>query len=127
MVAIDSSVIAAIVLRDPVGRKFLNILPEAETVDFAQAECLNVVWKHYHLLKRLKKLQPAMNALKEIWERIEIASTTEIRDRAMRIAVEQGITFYDAAFIALAESSGTLATLDRKQAAVAKKLGINVI
>jgi len=127
MVAIDSSVIAAIVLRDPAGKRFLDILPEAETVDFAQAECLNVIWKHYYLLRTLKKLQPALTTLKEIWERIEIVSTTEIRDRAMKIAVEQGLTFYDAAFIALAESSGALATLDRRQAKVAKKFGIRCI
>ena len=48
-------------------------------------------------------------------------------DDAFTIALEEGVTVYDALYIAQARVKGGLATADAAQAEVAEKLGVKVV
>jgi len=87
------------------------------TVDFALAECLNVIWKHTNLLKDLKPEEAslAVEDLAKLYGDLAITQTKELRDEAMHIAISQNIPVYDALFIAAAEKlKATLYTADKK-------------
>jgi predicted nucleic acid-binding protein len=98
-----------------------NVLKEAANAIWRKAivlklEPVEVAWKRYEILQRL---------IKENIIRLE--EELKYLDDAFRIALENNITVYDALYIAQAlRLKVTLVTSDRKQAQVAKGLGVSV-
>ncbi len=122
-VVADSSAIAAIVMEEQGWENVAEILSSNVTtsVDFAWAECANVVWKAREP-QRMERLKKAMKLV----DRLE--ATKGHLDRAMEIAVKQNIPVHDAVFIAVSEKLGaSLVTRDKKQGKMAKELGIDVV
>jgi predicted nucleic acid-binding protein len=93
-------------------------------VDIALAECLNVIWKHTNLIKDINP-QEAASAVKdliELYDRLTIIPTIELRELALEIAISLNITVYDSLYIAAAQkNNATLYTADQKLCANAKK------
>ncbi len=98
--------------------------------DFSLAEALNAVWKHVYLVKDISDLEgeKAASDLLDIWERLNVYSSTEIAVDALRIAVKEGLTLYDSLYITLARKlDASLVTFDQKLREKSRKLGIKVL
>lgn len=98
-------------------------LDESITVDLFDLECANALWKRVR--RELWAPQRAEQALSQILElpfrRISLG--TVVSD-ALAIALSQGLTAYDACYVALALASGLpLVTADRRMARVTRALG----
>ena len=131
MIAVDASAIAAFILKEPGWRRLARHLTYSVTVDLAAEEAANAIWKAYRLrglvdreaalkLYRLLRRLLGVNVLPEPGERY--------LDTAFTVALDHGLTVYDALYVALALEKGLpLLTLDEKQARVAEKLGVRVV
>lgn len=120
---LDSNVIAAVFFReDGVCEKAENLIRESKTIytlDIAIAEITNVAWKKVSL--QGEDMEVVENALKKCMEFLRsvciVVSSAELFDVAFRIAVERGITAYDALFASASEKyNAPLITADRRLA-----------
>lgn len=129
MKAIDTTVIAAYVLKEPSWEKLANLLMHAVTVDMAIKESLNAIWKTYARgLISGESAKTKAKALLDLAESgLETVDEKTLFERAFEIACSENLSVYDALFLALAESrDATLYTLDKEQAEKAKRLAIRV-
>ena len=119
----DSSVIAALFFReDGVCEKAEKAIMESRsiyTLDIAIAEITNVAWKKVRIQGEDREV--VEHALRKCMEFIRsvctVVSSAELFDTAFRIAVERGITAYDALFASASEKyNAHLITADRKLA-----------
>ncbi|MBO3798274.1 MAG: type II toxin-antitoxin system VapC family toxin [Thermoproteota archaeon] len=129
MKVIDTTVIAAYILKEPGWEKLADLLMHAVTVDMAVKESLNAIWKTYargHISEESAKAKA--KALLELAESgLEIVDEKTLFKRAFEIACSENLSLYDALFLTLAESrDATLYTLDEEQAKKARKLAIRV-
>ena len=95
------------------------------TVDLALVECLNIIWKHAHLLQELKAetVPSAVADLKKIYSELNIITAQEIATETTTIALTQKTTVYDALYIAATQKvNGTLYTADQKLATTANTI-----
>lgn len=114
----DSSAIIALC-----GRRNMDRLLEGWTLDLALYEVGNAVWKQVYLHKNLTtdEGRTALDALAGVVERIR---KTPVEDplRVLELAVAEGITYYDAAYLhAALKDDKTLVTDDENLHTVAKK------
>jgi predicted nucleic acid-binding protein len=123
---IDASVLAAVFLLEEGHQQWserLGQLVKALAPHFCRFEVGNTIWK-----------QPSLSVdnAQRIVEQLFLFPLDEQFDEhyaclAMKIAKDNKISFYDAAYIAAAKiNSLPLWSLDKKQALVAKKEGIDV-
>lgn len=124
---IDSSVLVWYLSREPGWEAAREALLEpAVTLPLAVKEAANALWKK----ARRGELDPdaAEMILKDLAEGvIPLEEQEPLVPRAYRIAVQEGITVYDALFIALAERlHAGLITADRRQAEAAERIGVEV-
>lgn len=129
MKVIDTTIIAAYILREPGWEKLIDVLMNAVTVDTAIKESLNAVWKTYargHISEESARAKA--NALLELAKSgLEIVDEKLLFKRTFEIACSENLSVYDALFLTLAESrDAPLYTLDREQTEKAKKLAIRV-
>lgn len=123
---IDSSVFAAILLREP-GHEHLaahlGTLRTACTAPFFRFEVANAIRKQRHW-----STDDARGALKVLFGLpVEEGLLSEDASDAMDLARAHDHPFYDTVFIALARRHGyPLWTLDRKQATIAGKADVKV-
>jgi len=97
-----------------------DILVAGATIPLARYEIGNVIWKNYKIRKRISKKEAieSGNVLFELIDSMEMVEPP--LSSAMRIAMEEGITFYDSSYIAAAIESGyDLITDDMKLREVA--------
>jgi len=116
MLVLDSSIFASVVVKDEFYEecKELVMLPSA-TLDLSFAESANVLWKHVHLLGRIAKEEAVkrVELLTALVRSSDVHSSGDFMVKALEIALECGITVYDALFLALAMKLGAkLATTD---------------
>jgi len=83
-----------------------DILVAGATIPLARYEIGNVLWKNYKIRKRISKKEAieAGNVLFELIDSVEMVDPPLLS--AIRIALEEGITFYDSSYIAAAIESG---------------------
>jgi predicted nucleic acid-binding protein len=76
------------------------------TIPLARYEIGNVIWKNYKIRKRISKKEAieSGNVLFELINSMEMVDPP--LSSAMRIAMEEGITFYDSSYVAAAVESG---------------------
>ncbi len=131
MIVVDTSALAAIVLKEPGWRDLVKYVGNAISVDHVVKEVCNAIWKASYLRKYLsfKEALKAYEVLELlIGKNILLHSERDYLDKALELALSHGITVYDAIYIALAiEKKAKLLTLDEKQRSVAKGLGVEVI
>ncbi len=124
---VDSSILAAVLLREPGFEgyaKRLGALTHARTAPFARFEVANALWKQRALTE-----VDAKRALELLFS-LPLDDSFDLDDaqRAFLIARDAAHPFYDAAFIAIAEEEALpLWTLDQGQARIAKERGIEVV
>jgi predicted nucleic acid-binding protein len=108
---------------DLCGRRGADRLLEGWTIDLAFYEVGNAVWKQVYLHKTLTPDEgnTALDALTEVIKRIGKIPVDDSLD-ILRVAVEEGLTYYDAAYLHAAIKGGkTLVTNDEKLLTAAKK------
>lgn len=119
MYLLDSSSIINLV-----KRRKLEAFENAGTIDLALYECLNAVWKEALLLKRLKE-ETALklaSSIAKIFASIETYSITGFEDEVLKLALKEGITFYDASYLYVAiKNNFILVTDDERLKDIASK------
>ena len=96
---------------------------EGYTSSLAIFEIGNAIWKQVYQRKRLNKEEgmKVLNVMKEVLESLEKLEMDEPQD-VLKIAVENGITFYDSAYLYLAiKNDLSLVTDDEKLYGIAGK------
>ncbi len=131
MRAVDASALAKYLLREEGWEKVEDLLLlGAYSLDLAVKEVANAIWKH-HVLRGVISREQALEvyrALRRLAEEALILEPQSIyMDEAFSIAIGEGVTVYDALYIAQARARGGLLTADNRQAAVAERLGVKVV
>ena len=126
MQVIDTSTIARFALREEGWERLIDYLREGTTMPFAVVELGNVFWKR--LIKNRINEEAVIDILEGFSTYYTLLSQNRHLVSALKISKENRLPFYDRLFIAAAAGEGYgLVTCDRKQAEVARKLGVKVI
>ena len=132
---IDTSAFSKFLLKEEGWERVVPyLLPEEEpvTVELLLIETANVLWKHAVRMKTIEKekageLFGGVMALVESGA-LKVEENSKYFGEAFRIALEKGITVYDALFIAQAKAlNAALTTCDEKQGEIAKEFGLDVV
>ncbi len=133
MIVVDASLVAKLVLKEDGWEEVLGLLrrEEAVTVDHALKEVLNAVWKACRL-RRLISRREAEEKLAVLEKLVGGVIVVEDESRylreAFRLALETGLTVYDALYVAQAAAKAApLATSDARQARLAREAGVEAI
>ena len=128
MLIIDSSALVKYIAKEEGWKNVEKILLEGVfTLELALKEAANALWKRVVKFHDLSK-SDAASILKKLENIVKIAPQNDLLCSALEIAIEDGITVYDALYIAAAiKFKATLVTADRKQAEIAEKRNVKVI
>ncbi len=135
MRVIDTSAFSKFLLKEEGWEKVVpHLRPEKEpvTVELLLVETTNVLWKHALRMKTIDK-EKAEELFEGVMELVtsgalKVEENSKYLGEAFRIALEKGITVYDALFIAQAKAlNAPLVTCDEKQGEIARELGLNVV
>lgn len=109
MYLFDASSIVNLVKKGVV--KFFSI---GSTIDLALYESINAVWKEYKLLKRFDKniALEFIKILGDIFNIIDTFSIKSLEKEVFEIASKEGLTIYDASYIAIAEKNNLILVTD---------------
>lgn len=118
-VILDSGVIAAIFFKEEASEEASKAVEDCDliTVDLAFIEVANVAWKRVVLFKEPRELmlKAQKNAFEFISDACDVIISKELLDDALKIAISDKITIYDALFVAASErEKAPLLTLDIK-------------
>lgn len=137
MIVLDSSALVKLVLEEPRSAQARKIVMEAvregEKIlipDIALAEALNALWKHHLIIGdlSLNQLESSAEDLLAIWRNLTVQPTVQIAKPALKIALENRITIYDALYLALAKKQGSrLLTFDERLREKAEEINIPTI
>ncbi len=119
MYVFDASAIVNLIKKGEV-----KALEKGVTLDLALYESLNAIWKECHLLKKMEEeiAKEFVEILKGIFEVISIRSMRGGEIKVLELAFKEGITAYDASYLALAmEEKRALVTDDKRLRKVASK------
>ncbi len=117
MIVIDSSVFASLIVKDEfyeVCKKFVT--GRKATVDLAYAEVGNVLWKHVKIGRiPVEEVAKRVELLVMMIGTSKVFKTKELLPDAVKLAVNYGVTVYDALFVSLAlKLNAELVTTDSK-------------
>ncbi|KUO90570.1 MAG: ribonuclease VapC [Pyrobaculum sp. OCT_11] len=117
MLVIDASALAALLMPEDGGEEVEKAVKEAErvsTLDLAAYEVGNAVWRRVRRGElSMEEGNVVVSTLLSLLETFEIFSYREVAADAFRLAVDAGITVYDAAYVVLAKRlDARLLTLD---------------
>ena len=124
-IVVDSSVFAAMAFDEPNAEEALALVSGCEfyAPTLMAFEVTNTAWKK---ITRTPALRPG------ILESLSVALSTPINwtevnfDETLKLALETGLTAYDASYLYLAQTLGMpLATFDRKLSSAAQARGIS--
>jgi predicted nucleic acid-binding protein len=105
------------------ARKNVDTLLEGGTLDLAFYEAGNAIWKQVYLRRSLTRQEgrKALTALAEVLKTMRSVSV-EHGPAVLNIAIEAGLTYYDASYIHAAVKNGsTLVTDDGRLFSAAKR------
>ena len=131
-IVIDSSIIAKFILRESDWKRVRDIISRRPyTLELAVKEVANAIWRRATLIKDIGS-EKALILLSDLLELKKKVLIVEPQDQyltqALEIAIKEGITVYDALFIAQAiVKQATLVSSDRDQCQVAEKLGVRTL
>ncbi len=134
MIVLDASFLVKLVLEEngseearSLARSWAGSGRVLATVDLALPEALNTIWKHSLKIGDLSQDEAIDSAkdLLRIWTTLKVYPSEEVAEEALKLALKEGITAYDALYIQLAKSlRANLATFDKKLSKTAIKHGI---
>lgn len=116
----DTSSLVKILTEGEVQKLF-----DEKILDLTFYEAGNVFWKMHNLQDRIEKDE--LNELTQLLDRLEkeMEVIQPDREKVMEIASKHGITFYDAAYLAVASETGEeLVTEDSELAEAAGEEGV---
>ena len=95
------------------GRGMVNILVKGYTLDLALYEIGNAVWKHIYVFRKvsLEDSLTVLDALVMVLGKMrcfKVESPLEV----LKLAVEEGLTFYDASYLYTALKNGMILITD---------------
>jgi predicted nucleic acid-binding protein len=135
MIVLDASAVVKLIIdesgSDFVRKKIDSEAKDGEPIyapDIALAEAINVIWK-YSSLSGQKNVDPykTLADLMLIWGKLTVVDTEALAFIAMKIAVENKITLYDALYAALSKlNRAPLLTFDKYLKSKASKIGIEL-
>ncbi len=131
MIVIDASALTKYVLHESGWDEistYLRTKRPLYSLDHVLKECCNAVWKHYYVRKLISRTI-ALELVKRIKKLVDtqvviLEPENQYLERAVEIALDNGLTVYDSLYLAQAEKYGEILTSDERQARVAKSLGI---
>lgn len=131
MIAVDASALSAFILKEPGWKELSSYIANSISVDHIVKEVSNSIWKAC-VVERIIDMGQALKLYGILKSLVGTNVLIEPEERyiegALKIALESGITVYDALYIALAKGKGLpLLTLDGGQAEVAERLKIETI
>jgi len=129
---IDSSAIAKFLLREEGWLKVKGFLLEKPyTLELAVKEVANAIWRRVMLLRDISvgKAFIILNDLLELKKYLLVVEPqTPYLSQALKIAIENKVTVYDALFIAQAlAKQAVLITSDEKQCKLAENLNVETV
>ena len=117
MTVADSSVFASIIVKDEFYDACKRyVISGKATVDLAYAEAANVLWNHVKIGRILvEEVAERAELLRRLIGTSRVFRAEELLIDAVKLAVDCGVTVYDALFVALAEKlKAKLVTTDRE-------------
>ncbi|MCS7364699.1 MAG: type II toxin-antitoxin system VapC family toxin [archaeon GB-1867-035] len=123
----DASALLNLIRR--AGSNAIEIVKENYILDLTIYEIGNALWKEAMLLKRIS-LEEAVKTISFIGNlrkilRVKSLSDEDLLLKVLKISLQQKITFYDAAYVTIAQNRKlTLITDDSKLIKTAKKLRV---
>lgn len=133
---LDASAIVKLIINesesDFVRKKVVSEAKKSEpiyTPDIALAESLNVIWK-YSSLKSQNNINQykVLSDLMLLWNTLTVVNTATLASLAMKIAVDNKITIYDALYAALSKlENAPLLTFDKYLKSKATDIEIKVV
>ena len=130
MIVIDASVLAAFVLKEPRWEILRKYISNSVSVDYVVDEVANVIWKYFYrgLLSENDAHVRLRVLLRIVGKNVILYDDKRFIVDAFDLALRHRIAIYDSLYIALAKRLGLpLATLDRRQASIAQKEGVEVV
>lgn len=128
-ILLDASVYAPLVIL--AGSRVLSASSRFAILDLTVYEACNAYWKEATKLRRMSigDALDACLAAYRLSRRLVVLSLDEaLVEEAERLALEEGITFYDASYVAAAEMLGyAVATEDGDILRVAPRRGVEVL
>ena len=127
---VDASALAMFILQEPGWERITGFLEHALSVDHVAKEVSNAVWKAYNrgFLSRSDAEEKVRYLAMLLGVNIKLVGELELLGDAVEIAMDTGVTVYDALYVALAKrESLPLLTLDAGQADAARRLGVEVV
>jgi predicted nucleic acid-binding protein len=117
MLVIDASALAALLMPEDGGEEVEKAVKEAErvsTLDLAAYEVSNAVWRRVRRGElSMEEGNVVVTTLLSLLETFEVFSYRKVAADAFRLAVDAGVTVYDAAYVVLAKRlDARLLTLD---------------
>ena len=117
MLVIDASALAALLMPEGGSEEVEKAVKEAErvsTLDLAAYEVGSAVWRRVRRGElSMEEGNVVVSTLLSLLETFEVFSYREVAADAFRLAVDAGITVYDAAYVVLAKRlDARLLTLD---------------
>ena len=67
----------------------------------------NAIWKEYYIHKKVKDPITLVTLFQNFMSRLKVLDNPPA-DKVMKVAIEKGLTFYDAAYVYSAESHGLI-------------------
>ena len=131
MIVIDASALGAFLLKEPGWKELIPYLKNSISVDMILKEVSNTIWKACTLRGAIDadeaiKLYEIMKSM--IGKNIVLKPEIKYLQEALKIALKNRVTVYDALYISLAKTKNLpLLTLDRRQSKAAEKVGVKVI
>lgn len=129
MIVVDASSLAKYILREEGWESVKTYLSkELCSLDLALLEVSNAIWKH-HILHAKISLNEALfmfNALEKLKDVLIFESPASYLAEAEKIAINERISVYDAAYLSQAKKYGFILTSDKKQSGIAKNMRVSV-
>jgi predicted nucleic acid-binding protein len=137
MIVIDASAVIKLIITEKdsdKARRAFNVLTEKGepllAPDIIFSEVMNGLWKHNVLLKDINKKQfdLARLSLYSVYDGLGISSQTELAEDAIKLAVDNRITFYDSLYAALSiKMRSPLFTFDNPLKDKAEEVGFETL
>lgn len=107
-----------------VKRGVIRVFAEGATLDLAVYESINALWMECYLFNRIRAeiAYKLLELLKGIFNTIDLYSMKGFEKEVFKMALEEGITIYDASYLYITMKNNlTLVTDDRKLKEVSSK------
>ena len=90
---------------------------EGATLDLALYESLNAIWKEHRLLNKMDRDTALMfsGVIRDVFKVIKVLSIRGLEEAVLELASEEGITVYDASYLAIAMRHGLVLVTDDKK------------